>query len=381
MPTFIVHGTRSCNSCKIKYRMRAAVEQGRFVNRAPIGYKNVQSNGSKSIVIDREREPLIKKAFELVASGSYSSDAVLRTVTALGLRTPNGLVLPKQSFSKMLKNPIYAGWVCFPSSNLMCKGNHEAIVSEELFNTVQDVLTGKRAPVPKQKQHPDFPLRGFVRCFKCRKPLTAAAPHGRSKQYPRYWCWQKGCNAVSVSKEILESQFVGLLDMMQPTAELIARLPQISAANWELRKKRVADDRRTLQMRLNEQNALNRRAIEAKLVGDLSPEDFTAFKAEVTSRIAEIEGQIKGLDSELSTMNELLAQAHIEVVNLAETWKKAGVNEKQELQFAVFPDGLLWSPDVHYFEPGNTTLMLALEELWTDLEKNHKSVQDGCWGI
>ena len=79
-----------------------------------------------------------------------------------------------------------------------------------------------------------------MRCFQCKKPLTAAAPHGRSKQYPRYWCWQKGCNAVSVSKEALESQFVGLLDMMQPTAELIARLPQISAANWELRKKRVA---------------------------------------------------------------------------------------------------------------------------------------------
>ena len=98
-----------------------------------------------------------------------------------------------------------------------------------------------------------------------------------------------------MSKEALESQFVGLLDMMQPTAELIARLPQISAANWELRKKRVADDRRTLQARLNEQNDLNRRAIEAKLIGDLSSEDFAAFKAEVRGRIGEIEGQINVL--------------------------------------------------------------------------------------
>ena len=136
--------------------MRAAVEQGRFVNRAPIGYKNVQNNGAKSIVIDRERAPLIKKAFELVASGSYSSDAVLHTVTALGLRTPKGLLLPKQSFSKVMKNPIYAGWVCFPSSNLKCKGNHEAIVGEELFNTVQDVLNGKRAPVPNKNNTQTF---------------------------------------------------------------------------------------------------------------------------------------------------------------------------------------------------------------------------------
>jgi hypothetical protein len=111
-------------------------------------------------------------------------------------------------------------------------------------------------------------------------------------------------------------------------------LPQIAAANWELRKKRVADDKRALQARLNQENALNRRAIEAKLVGDLSPDDFSAFKIEVTNRITEIEKQIKSLDSELSMMDELLAQVDMEAINLAMTWKKSGVNEKQELQLA-----------------------------------------------
>jgi hypothetical protein len=52
----------------------------------------------------------------------------------------------------------------------------------------------------------------------------------------------------------------------------------------------------------------------------------------VTTRMAEIESQTKSSDSELSTMNELLSQAEMEIVNLAETWRKAGVNEKQELQ-------------------------------------------------
>jgi hypothetical protein len=82
-------------------------------------------------------------------------------------------------------------------------------------------------------------------------------------------------------------------------------------------------------------------------------------------------GQINALDSELSMTNELLAQAHIEVINLAETWKKAGVNEKQ----------VFWSHDVCFFEPGNTSLMQALQELWTDLEKDHSPVQVGCGGL
>jgi len=68
-------------------------------------------------------------------------------------------------------------------------------------------------------------------------------------------------------------------------------------------------------------------------------------------------------------------------VNLAETWGKAGVNEKQELQLAVFPEGLMWSPEVAFFEPGNTSLMQAVQELWKDLEKESGSVQDGCGGL
>ena len=52
----------------------------------------------------------------------------------------------------------------------------------------------------------------------------------------------------------------------------------------------------------------------------------------MTTRMAEIESQTKSIDSELSTMNELLSKAEMEIVNLAETWRKAGVIEKQELQ-------------------------------------------------
>lgn len=53
------------------------------------------------------------------------------------------------------------------------KGNFEALVSEELFIKVQDVLDGKRVPVPHKKASEAFPLRGFIRCCECDKPLTA----------------------------------------------------------------------------------------------------------------------------------------------------------------------------------------------------------------
>jgi hypothetical protein len=94
-----------------------------------------------------------------------------------------------------------------------------------------NVLDGKRVPVPHKKASEAFPLRGFIRCCECDKPLTAGFARGRGgKQYARYWCFTKGCNAVGISRNGLESHFINLLAMMQPTAELIAKLPDIAAS-------------------------------------------------------------------------------------------------------------------------------------------------------
>ena len=53
------------------------------------------------------------------------------------------------------------------------RGDLEALISEELFYRVQAVLSGRIAnTAPRQRAHPDFPLRGFVSCPDCGRFLT-----------------------------------------------------------------------------------------------------------------------------------------------------------------------------------------------------------------
>jgi site-specific DNA recombinase len=355
---------------RVRYRMGEAVKAGRFVWRAPLGYRNVQVNGTKNLAIDAERAPMIRKAFELLATGSYKTDAVLKAVNAMGLRTVRGNAVAPQSFSQMIRNPVYMGWI--HSGENKVKGNFEALVSEELFITVQDILNGKRVPVPHKRVSEDFPLRGFVRCAKCDRPLTAAWAQGRGrKKYARYWCYNKACKRVGISREGLESHFVQLLAMMQPTAELIAKLPDIAKSNWEQRSKRIEDEKRTLQTRLNENKSLNLRAIEARIKGELSADDLEKFKEANDKSTAEIEEQLNALKAEQFTMEQLVADARRDIVNLAKTWLKADLARRQEIQTALFPDGLVFSPDFLFFEPRNHTLMQAVSELVTVL------LQDG----
>ena len=72
---------------RTRYRMLAAVKEGRFLWPAPIGY----INKTKQLEVDPDRAPLVREAFELIASGRHiTADSVLNIVTALGLTTRKG---------------------------------------------------------------------------------------------------------------------------------------------------------------------------------------------------------------------------------------------------------------------------------------------------
>jgi hypothetical protein len=274
---------------------------------------------------------------------------VLKLVTSLGLTTKKGRPLEKQTFARMLSNPIYAGWVV--SGEVRARGNHEPLISNELFETVQDRLNGKSAP--HKALNPDFPLRGFVRCAKCNRPLTAGWAKGRTERYAHYWCWTKDCHAVNISRDKLEQEWVSLIASMEPTNELLAQLPEIAARQWQARKERIAADTRSLSKRMSDQTALNQRAVMAKINGELSQEDFDTVKASIAAESEKIKEQIAALDSESSTLHELSQQASVQLIDLVTAWRKANVNQKQELANGLFDGGLVYGPSRGFFEPRN----------------------------
>jgi hypothetical protein len=229
--------------------MSAGVQQGRWLWIAPLGYINAKSNGVPELQIDSQRADLIRKAFELTASRSYNLEDILRRLTVLGLTTRKGRPLTKQTLSRLLRNQIYAGWIV--SGQNKVKGLHEPLVTQSLFDSMQDALSGKNsAPVVHKKVNSEFPFKGFVSCARCGKKLTAGFVKGRTEKYPRYWCWNPKCtNKVSASRDQIEFRFLRILAMLVPTQELLNRLPEIAKTHWSHRLERISSERRTLSTR------------------------------------------------------------------------------------------------------------------------------------
>jgi site-specific DNA recombinase len=346
-----------------KYRMRAAVKAGRFVWRAPIGYVNSKKGAGSIISPDPKRAPLVRKGFELMATGNYHADDVLRTVTALGLRTTKGAPMPRQTWHAMLRNPLYSGWV--RSGDFMARGIHEPIVTQELYDHVQDVLAGRsKTAHPRRVLNPNFPLRQFVRCFKCGKGLTGGIA---KKKFNYYWCYKPGCRDVFVPSNKLEHQFVSLLAMHQPTVELLARLPNIARNHWKTREDRVRQDSRALNIRLQEQNRLNCLATKAKLKGELSSAEADEFRKNGAQEIEIIQRELSALESERSTMEELLAQTERELVDLVGAWSKADSKGRRELCLALFPEGLAWCHESGFLNRQNVGLMQDLRDFFDEM--------------
>src|ERR1700737_3848114 len=122
----------------------AGVQQGRWLWVAPLGYINAKANGGLSeLQVDAQRADLIRKAFELTTTRSYTLEEILRRITLLGLNTRKGRPLTKQTLSRLLRNQIYAGWIV--SGQNKVKGLHQPLVTQDLFNSTQDALAGKNS--------------------------------------------------------------------------------------------------------------------------------------------------------------------------------------------------------------------------------------------
>ena len=133
-----------CRSDRTRAGMKAALELGRWVFLAPIGYLNAPRAMGKSLMPDPERAPLVRRAFEEYATGRFTKQQLLKQARAWGLTNRRGRPLTSQAIGVLLRNQLYAGIVDVTEYGVRGKrGDFEPLISEDLFYRVQAVLSGR----------------------------------------------------------------------------------------------------------------------------------------------------------------------------------------------------------------------------------------------
>jgi DNA invertase Pin-like site-specific DNA recombinase len=371
--------------------MRAALELGRWTFPAPLGYLNAPKWSGKSLIPDPERALLIREMFEEYASGRFTKQEVLARITERGLRTRRGLVLSPQSFGQMLRNTIYVGRIDSPEYGVSTRGDFEPLVSEQTFYRAQAVSQGRvQVSAPRERNHPDFPLRGFVRCETCGRPLTGSWSKGRNGHYAYYHC-QRQCRAVNVSKTKLESLFVDELELLQPTPGYMRLVKDRVLCVWQQlmseMKERAAESERRVKAIQQKLDRLDEAYLFAQTI-DLTSYERQRDKLREELTLAKIDHHAEAIE-ELDVQG-ILAFADRVLPRAADLWVQASLNQKQRLQQLFLPEGISFdgnrfnrtvatAPFFKYLAPGES----AEESLVSPegIEPSTRRLRDSEWSV
>lgn len=158
----------------VKRRFDQMLNDGIWVHRAPIGYKNV-NNGTpqkpiKDIEIDTERAHYIVKAFEMRAQG-IPYEVIAKELVKNGFTSRRaGAKPPNKSFvERILSNKFYYGVMVH--KGIEYPHSYEPLISRGLFNQCQAVRKKRKHDKTKYDSK-DYTFKKIVKCGRCGRAVS-----------------------------------------------------------------------------------------------------------------------------------------------------------------------------------------------------------------
>ncbi len=210
-------------SVNVRRGLKTKIEMGYRPNMSPLGYLHDKyaEKGQKRMFIDPIRGPIIKEMFEKVGYLCWSGQKVYDWFRDdVKLRTRKDKNVSLSMIYRMLVNPFYTGRYEFPAeSGKWFDGKHDPLISQDLFNRVQENLRKIPKGIPGTK---DFAFTKLITCGTCGSGITAqekikTLKDGTVRRYVYYRC-SKGvrqiCEEPEIREEALIEQMCDIIDQV-----------------------------------------------------------------------------------------------------------------------------------------------------------------------
>lgn len=356
----------------IFHGMRRARKEGRFMGLAPLGYVNrITENKRKYIALHEFEAPLLKWAFEQIAAGTFNTEQIWKKVW---VKANGRSSFSRNNFWSAIRNPVYCGKIFVPpykdEKGYFVKGQHEPLISEKLFDEVQDVLDGRKRPVkPKIVAAEELPLRGFLKCPNCSKMLTGSSSKGRSSYYNYYHC-TASCG-IRFKAEIANEAFVRQLRDLSPKAGMVDLFIEAFIRDFNHKTKAQKEEKRNI---IGEIDALNKRyqnALIKNADGEMADDDFREIKKMTKGKIDDLEKRLNDLTMVNTEIKDLVASALKKVANIDRRYENGNIEEKRVIIGSIFPEFLLFDGTRHRTGRINSAIPLIYQN---SSELKHKKM-------
>ena len=273
----------------IKRGIRQKIRNGVYSGLAPVGYSNDPI--TRTIIINKDKAPLVRKMFELYSTGNYSFEHLANTMNSLGFATRRNKPLHTSKCQTILASPFYYGLMRYWGE--LFEGAHEPIITKKLFEKCQDVMRRRGRP---RKAHHYVALRGFMKCGECGRTVTAEIQKG----HIYYRCSKRGtsCSQKYVREEKLSKQIDSIFQKVSLSDDWASKIIN----ELEKDKKKNAQSSLThlqnLKEKLSNIDAKISKLIDIYLEGSLTPEEYKRKKEKLVNEKKELQERVRDFADE-----------------------------------------------------------------------------------
>ena len=309
-------------SDNVKRAMEQKLRKGEWLSKAPFGYKNIKKeDGSADIIVDEYASPIVKKLFELYATGAFSMELLCEK-----LKIEHGLAWPKGSMGKMLNNPFYYGVMSIKGKEYPHR--YPPIITQSLFEQVQQVIAGFNKKPFKYAGKP-YIYRGLIRCAHCGLAITPE----KHKGFVYYHCTQY--NGKHGAKWLREEEITEQLGAVFKNLEIPKEIvQQITETLNEVHQGKVEFHNKEFNRLTKEQKNLTAMIDNLyldKLKGRITEDEYDRFYRTMRDQLTDITVLLEQLQ-EAEDNYYFTAKYVLEIVNRAyDLFVSSEVEEKRQL--------------------------------------------------
>ena len=312
--------------------MKQAVKEGRWVWKAPFGYKFLRRNQKPYLIPSKDKDIVIK-IFNDFLNGKKQYE-ISEELFKYGYK------INKQKVKDTLTNPVYIGKIRSSFFDFLVDGIHKPLIDETIFYRVQEILNGNIKKEYSTDKLEQFPLRKFLKCPECNRSLTGSWSTGWSKKYPYYHCVTKGCKYKPVRKEKAEYIFIEYLRSIEPREDVINDFIEGTKKYITNQQKENGKLEKVLKRELKEREKKRIRIEELVIEGTFSKNRFSRKIKEVENEINKKKVELEDIGKSLVDTESLLNYSKDFLKNLSKIWINADIGDKRVFQEVIFPDGI-----------------------------------------
>jgi DNA invertase Pin-like site-specific DNA recombinase len=265
------------------------LKQGIYPFDAPIGYLN--TGGGVPKAVDKIKAPLVRKLFNLYATGQYGIVELGSVMFNLGLTNRNSKQITRNGIAHILSNSFYIGIIKLRKNGQVFEGIHDPILSKKLFDDVQKVLKGK---APNLKVRHDYLFRRRIRCKLCNKSLIGE----KQRSHIYYRCHDRECPTKTIREDVVEEVVIDFLSKISVNKNQINEARKFFGSVNKKQELQKLDQTKAINLELTKIETRTNSLIEKLLDGLIEDSLYTKLKEELLHQKVSLTDKLREISKE-----------------------------------------------------------------------------------